>query len=378
MLLGLFSEPYVQPAECIIKVEGEEVSELYPFVSSVTVEASRSCFSEATITFISPVDENDHWQVADDERLLPWNSIEIIADFQTGTEEIMRGVILQGAPDFPVNAGETSVTIIARDQSALFDLGTRQRTWGEHPLGTSDTLILTELTSEAGIGIDPLSGPGHSGIIVKQRTSDIVFLKKRAELNGYELLFEEGNVYFGPLRIENESQPQILAYAGRRTNCRTFKPSNNGHQARRFTYAQRDATGDAGGDVTVEPNLPLMGSMPARSSSNNADNQHSRIDRRTTPNEDENQALALGMANEGDLSIRAEGELDGTLYGHVLKVGLPVEIDGVGDLYSGLYYVDTVTHHFDQTGYRQKFNVVRNALGRAGGGGLGDVLGAVR
>ncbi len=378
MLFSLFSDAYVQPAECIIRIEGEEISDLYPFVSSIAVEASRDCFSEATISFISPVDENDRWLVADDERLIPWNSIEIIADFQTGTEEVMRGVILQGTPDFPANAGTSSVTIIARDQSALFDLGPRLRKWGEHPVGTSDTLILNELAGEAGIALDPLSGPGHSGIIVKQRSSDIVFMKRRAELNGYELLFEEGKVYFGPLRIENEPQPQIMVYAGQKTSCRNFKPVNNGHQPRRYSYAVRDDNGDPGGDATVEPDIPMMGSIAARSSSNNADNQQSRIDRRTTATEAENEALALGMANRGDLSIGGEGELDGTIYGHVLKTGLPVVIEGVGDLYSGLYYVDTVTHQFDQDGYRQKFKVLRNALGREEAGGLGDVLGAVR
>jgi len=61
--------------------------------------------------------------------------------------------------------------------------------------------------------------------------------------------------------------------------------------------------------------------------------------------------------------VVAEGELDGSLYGHVLRVGLPVGLDGVGDRHSGIYYVDRVTHVFDANGYRQQFTLLRNAVG---------------
>ena len=102
-----------------------------------------------------------------------------------------------------------------------------------------------------------------------------------------------------------------------------------------------------------------------------------RLDRRTSPSEAENAARARQLAIEGQFSVRAEGELDGALYGHVLKVGLPVEVDGVGDAYSGRYYVDHVTHLFDVNGYKQNFVLLRNALGRAPSAGLGGAISAV-
>ena len=42
-------------------------------------------------------------------------------------------------------------------------------------------------------------------------------------------------------------------------------------------------------------------------------------------------ARAQAKANEFALRVRAEGELDGTLYGHVLLPGMLVAVDGVGD-----------------------------------------------
>ena len=70
--------------------------------------------------------------------------------------------------------------------------------------------------------------------------------------------------------------------------------------------------------------------------------------------------------------MHAEGELDGSLYGHVLNVGLPVGVDGVGERYGGIYFVDQVRHQFNSEGYRQTFALLRNAYGDnlAGAGGL--------
>jgi len=39
-----------------------------------------------------------------------------------------------------------------------------------------------------------------------------------------------------------------------------------------------------------------------------------------------------------------------------------VTIKGIGETYSGVYYVNHVTHVFSQEGYRQRFWVKRNAL----------------
>ena len=63
------------------------------------------------------------------------------------------------------------------------------------------------------------------------------------------------------------------------------------------------------------------------------------------------------------MKVRAEGELDGSLYGHVLRVGEPVPLDGVGERYGGTYYVDSVSHRFSMEGYRQTFTLLRNAYG---------------
>ena len=47
----------------------------------------------------------------------------------------------------------------------------------------------------------------------------------------------------------------------------------------------------------------------------------------------------------------------------VVKLGDEINIDGVGSTHGGTYYVDEVTHVFTQSGYRQRFRLIRNSTG---------------
>ena len=377
MVLGLLNRPYVHPAECIIKVNQIPIIDLYPLVTEVTVEATRDRFSEATITFASPVDETGRWQVADDPRLETWADITIEADFQEGREQILRGVILDVTPAYPANAGETTVTLTARDNSARLDREVSQKVWGIEPVGTADALILLEMAASAGLIVDPTSGPGQIGVVAAQNSSDVAFLMQRALMNGYELIFSSNTIYFGPMRVDLAPQPTIMVYAGQRTNCRSFSAPTEADRRRSIAYAKRDANGDPGGLATVTSDLPQMGLTPGQGRGLALRDHVGFLDRETVPDDMQSEGLAQGLANLGDMNIRAEGELDGSLYGHVLRVGEPVEVDGTGERYSGTYYVDTVTHRFDMSGYSQHFSLMRNALGRLPGGALGGALSAV-
>ena len=90
------------------------------------------------------------------------------------------------------------------------------------------------------------------------------------------------------------------------------------------------------------------------------------------------EAKAQARANALSFRITASGELDGSLYGHVLKPGLPVLVDGIGDRFSGLWLVDEVRHGFTAEGYRQGFKLARNGIGAKPGdfaaGALGGLL----
>ena len=92
-------------------------------------------------------------------------------------------------------------------------------------------------------------------------------------------------------------------------------------------------------------------------------------------------ALCQGLYDQGSWFVTGEGEVAANDYGHVLRARQTVTIKGVGEMYSGIYYVTHVTHSFTPDGYTQSFRVKRNGLLPTGtedfsasGGLLGGVL----
>ncbi|MCB1745301.1 MAG: hypothetical protein KDK91_33345, partial [Gammaproteobacteria bacterium] len=111
------------------------------------------------------------------------------------------------------------------------------------------------------------------------------------------------------------------------------------------------------------PDLPLMGPESADSSGSRLEAFTWRMSREGGSDPVALAAAARRRANELSMKVRAEGELDGSLYGHVLRIAEPVGVDGIGSWLGGTWYVDSVHHRFDENGYRERFVLLRNAYG---------------
>ena len=365
MLLDLFSEKERAPAECTITVNGTEITDLYPFLLEVKVEVSRTEAASATLSFETRRNELGQWTVQDAEVLVPWARIAISAVFGSRTEEIMRGYIREVNLETPQDAGAAQVKVECQDDSIRLDRAHQRETWGTEDLPYSDTLVLSEILTPYGLAADPENGAGQDQLVgVSQDDTDIKFLKSRAEFNGYELMFREGFVYFGPMRLEADPQDTILVYAGADTNCLSLNVSSDGHQADAVAYDVPAESGDETTEEIVYPDLPVLGTTHADSLSAGLEKFVWKMSAEAGADAERLHAVALQKANDIDIHrIQGEGELDGTLYGHVLQPGLPVPVDGLGSWLSGVYYVDSVSHSFTNQGYRQRFKLLRNAYG---------------
>ena len=363
-LLDLFSGDLREPAECLVRVGsgGEQITDLYPFLAELTVDVHRDEAAVASLSFETRRDENGVWAVQDAGILVPWEPIVIEAAFGSYSEEILRGFIREVRADYPREAGSATVKVECQDASLALDRNHARTVWGgEEP--TDDATILRTILGQHGLTPHPDNGAGLSHLVLNQDTTDIRFLRARAQANGYELAFAGGEVYFGPLRFDAEAQPTILIYAGQDTHCFTFEVTADGHQPDSVLFNVAAESGAESVEEVVEPDLPLLGTEAADSSAAGLDNFAWRMERQGGGSAEELRARALRAANEQSLKVRAEGELDGSLYGHVLRVGEPVGVDGIGDWLQGNYYVDKVQHRFSSDGYRQKFTLLRNGYG---------------
>lgn len=365
MLQDLFSPKERSPAECVIAVDGVEIGELYPLLLEVNVESSRNEASTASLVFETRRDELGRWTVQDAGVFVPWARITIGAAFGLRVEEVMRGFIREVVLDTPQNAGAARLRVVCQDDSLRLDRAHRRVTWGSEAQPSSDRALLAEIIALYGLSPDPDNAGGQGRLVgVAQDDTDVKFLKARAQFNGYELIFSAGRVYFGPMRLQAEPQDTLLVYAGDQTNCLALSVRADGHQADAVAYDAPAQSGDTGSTQIVHSDLPLLGTASADSRNAGLESFTWRLSAQPGADAQRLQALAQMKANELDIHrLRGEGELDGTLYGHVLRVGLPVPVDGLGDWLSGIYYVDRVAHRFSPAGYRQRFSLLRNAYG---------------
>jgi len=376
-VFDLFETAHTEPASCIILVgeAEEEIVDLYPFLMKLEVKARRGEAATATLSLETRRDEQGAWVVQDAGIFVPWQKIIIEASFGSYSEEIMRGFIREVSSDFPNDPGQTVVRIACQDESMVLDRAHMRESWGADA-PTTDGQILNELLSTGGLAAHPDSAMGQSGLVLNQDGTAIRFLRERAEANGYELIFREGTAYFGPKRLDAEPQATIMVYAGRDTNCLRLNVRNDGHMPDSVTVDLASADDASVVSRTVTPDQPLLGTEPADSTSSGLGDFDWRMTRQGIANEEELVARAQHKANEQAMKIKAEGELDGSVYGHVLRVGEPVGVDGIGETYGGIYYVDTVDHLMDANGYKQTFTLMRNAVGDnlESGAGLLDAI----
>ncbi|WDP91218.1 MAG: hypothetical protein HUN04_16555 [Desulfobacter sp.] len=339
-----------------------ETTGLYPALTEVVVETGRLTPSVATLTLASSRDEQGSWPVQDQGLLAPWQPILIRARFGSYEEEVMRGLIRSISADYPENAGESRVTVQCIDESLKMDREQVRREWGaDSPTG--DMAILNDIASRHDLSVSPESSPGQTGLTLLQNTTDNRFLRERAAANGFEFFITQGEIYFGPMRLDGEPQATIFVYAGPDTCCRRMMLSDNGHLPDGVGLEFPDPDRAAVVSETVMPDLPLLGDTPAQSTNAGLAPFIWKMDREAGTSLEELRARARGKANENAMKIEGQGELDGSRYGHVLVPGRTVQVDGLGERYGGAYYVDRVTHHFSPGGYSQEFVLLKNAYG---------------
>jgi len=369
-LSALLDPGFTQPASCLIEVgeDNADIGDIANLVTSVELTTSRVEAATGTILIEDRRKEDGQWIATDSGLFTRWAPIRVSADFQTHTEEIFRGFITLPKPTYPNSGGDATLELAVQDESAALDREQMRTIWGEEaPM--SDLDILTELISPLGLAADGGSGQGQSSRSLSHDATPIVFLRERANANGYDLIFSEGQVYFGPKRLEGEAQAPILVYAGRDTSCLSLEINDDGQRpdAVRFDHAPQEEGAETTTE-TVTPDVPPLGTTPVADEGARLGTPSVwRVSKEGDETEEELRARAQALVNENSFRIRAIGELDGSLYGHVLKVGRTVSIDGTGGRYGGVYFVDKVVHTFLPEGYRQQFELMRNATGETDG-----------
>jgi phage protein D len=350
--------------ECKIFVNRNELTELYPFVQEVRVDFRRGSAATCTVVLDSLRTEAGQWTVQDAHaQIRPLADLAINATFGGLAESVMTGLIKEVRMEFPQEMSGAKVTITGQDYSLLLD---RERIDEKFPKedgkSATDGDLVAYLVDKAQLAAKTTErGLTLSAFPINDTAIQI--LKKRAAANGFELYVKDKTVHFHPPALDGEPQPPILVYAGKDTNCMSIDVRHDGHQPDQVSIAYAARKGTEAQIFTASPDNVGLGPDPAAFVPSGQAPSVWRLESTNSASEEELKARAQAAANERAFRISAEGDLDGALYGQVLRSMETVTVQGLGSAYSGKYYVADVSHTFTTDGYKQHFKLLRNQMG---------------
>jgi phage protein D len=278
-----------------------------------------------------------------------------------GSDTIFDGKIMGLEAQFPSGA-PPQMTVLAEDRFQDLRMTRRTRTFADD---VSDADVLKQVAQDHGLTPDvDVTGPTYK-VLAQVNQSDLAFLRERARSIDAELWMDGQTLHAKSRSTRNEGTLKI----------------SHGNQLREFFVCadlsmQRTSVCVNGWDVSSKSGLQyeatdsvisseLNGDTSGISILNSAFGSRKEALAHTIPlNSQEAQAEAeafLKMSARRFLVGRGVTETNASL-----RVGTYVDLQGLGALFSGKYYVAEVVHLFDSAkGIRTEFRAERPGIGRA-------------
>lgn len=277
--------------------------------------------------------------------------------------QLDRDVLFEGRvsaleADFGEGASP-EISVLLEDR--LQDLRMTRRTRSFHDVGDAD--VIRRIAGDHGLTpqVD-VSGPTHK-VLAQVNQSDLAFMRERARAAGAELWID-GRTLFAKPRSARNSDPLKLKYGA---ELRTFTAlADLAHQRTSITVSGWDVGGkkaikSKADDAAVRNELGQDASgakvLDAAFGARNESVAHTVP---LTADEAKAQAEAWYRAAARRFLV-GRGLANPNAK---LRVGAWVELDGLGTLFNGKYYLAEVQHHFDGPGgFRSEFTGERPGMG---------------
>lgn len=357
-----------------ISIKGEPAPDLFPNLLEMEVEEDHHLADVFRIRLaILQQPGEEPWLFLDDERIRLWNTVKISVTLSEEEEvELIDGYITQIKPHIDPDESKCSVEIWGMDASVLMSLEEKIKDWPKK----KDSDIAEKIFKSYSLAVDSDTVENteivHDDKVatIIQRETDIQFLKRLAQRNGYECYVKGKTGYFRkPILDKNKKQPVLAAHFGEETNLMKFDAKLNAQRPiSRVEMHQIDTIGkkidDAEITKTSHDQLGRDGALsisPPNSIQSRLFMKHA-----VATGKPEMKRFCEAIFDEAQWLIAANGEIDSVAYGAVLQAKNLVPIKGVGETFSGLYYVTSVKHVFNTERYVQRFTARRNALAPSG------------
>ncbi len=355
-------------------------------LSSLEVEENADLPGAIQLNLAISRSEKDDLTFVNDAGLQPLANIAVVATPEDKPNEcIFDGYVLAHKLHLETGITNSSLQVWGQDASWLMNLEEKTREWVDVTDGDVANTIFNQY------GFTPASdntaddSPSHTedGHSLMQRGSDIQFLRNLARRNGKLCRVActttpgQQNGYFATPKLDGDpvltlalNDPEAWTVRVLDFDWDVTRPSAVKASQALFNDSNEDGVS---GD-TNDSELPLL---DVRSLSDFAGKPMTVL--LTAPVDDagELQLRAKSLLRESGWFVRCEGEADVSRLNAVLRVGTVVQIEGVGSLNSGKYYVWSVRHTIAADSHKMKFTLVRNAVGpphKGSSGLLGGLL----
>jgi phage protein D len=310
------------------------------------------------------------WNVVDEDTFQRLTKLRVNVNVGSGkTEPLLEAYVIQTNASFANQPGQSVLNVTAMEPTVKMNLKETVRAWPN----MADSDIAEQIFGDYSFGtdIDPTQPTRDENDHTEmQRGTDIQFLQSLAQRNGYECYVElnpetgvvEG--HFHKPRLQQTPQGVLSVNMGNATNVNSFQPSFDMLQPATAQAANVDVHSHEkqSTDSDSAEDKPL-----GSASTVSGDNPRQVLLSGTgLTDTGELQTAAQAEVDRSAFAITAEGEVNTVAYGDVLRAKRPVLVRGAGRQFSGLYYVERVTHTFTGDGYTQHFSLRRNAAGLTG------------
>jgi len=369
------------PITATISIEDEPAPDLFLSLMEMEVEEDHRMAASFKIKIAISRQDDGLWTYLDDERITPWVKITISANVADEETEIITGFITQINPHIAAEVNGSYLEIWGMDRSCLMNLEEKIKAWAN----TSDSDIATQIFSDNNLtpeveATEVIHDEAIATII--QRETDIQFLRRLARRNGFECFVTADTGFFRKPQLDGDPLPVLAAHFGPDTTLVNFDAKLNSLRPTKVEMHQIDTVGKQIEDSVIEAGEQTQLGRDRAESVAAPEGLIARtfVRQALATGLPEMENLCRALFEEAEWFIEATGEVVGVLYGAVLKAKSVVPIKGVGEIFSGNYYVTHVKHSFTPDKYTQSFTARRNAMAPSGDeafGGAGSLLGGL-
>lgn len=306
------------------------------------------------------------WTVLDDPVCERLTKVRLGVRLGTAGESVLiDGYVVDVRAQLAADPGRSSVEVVLLDGSALMDLEERVRAWPDQ----TDSTIATAIFADHGFSSDvqpTARSRQQREVTTMQRDTDIRFLRRLAERNGYECYLEVGDDgrtvgHFHAPRLEQPPQAVLSVNLGAATTLDGFSVRHDMLAATTAEVSGLDVADARPQDAAIkEASARSLGAA----SSVATDRPRVRLLSQTgLGTADELQTMAQAVVDRSSFAITAQGTVSAAVLPQVLRAKRPVTVRGAGERFSGEYYVERVLHRVAGTTYEQRLTLRRNAAG---------------